>query len=106
MAQVKAKLEAKGKSSEGVETFKAFYELIKQEASKLQQAYQPQLRNGIKIAVDLVNLEYFDIEMNNIKEIDPQFLLNLRKPCEIYLGSDRLKEGLDVNIPKHAEVIF
>ncbi|MFK7798744.1 MAG: hypothetical protein AB8E82_14940 [Aureispira sp.] len=54
-AQVKAKLEAKGKSTEGVETFEEFYGILKTEATVLQREFQPQLRNGIKIAIDLVN---------------------------------------------------
>jgi len=54
-AEVKAKLEAKGKSTEGVETFEEFYGLLQSEAMMLQKKYQPQLRKGIKIAVDLVN---------------------------------------------------
>jgi hypothetical protein len=54
-AEVKAQLEAKGKSTEGVETFEEFYGLLQSEAVMLQKKYQPQLRNGIKIAVDLVN---------------------------------------------------
>jgi hypothetical protein len=48
-------LEAKGKSTEGVETFEEFYGLLQSEAVMLQKKYQPQLRDGIKIAVDLVN---------------------------------------------------
>jgi hypothetical protein len=54
-AEVKAQLEAKGKSTEGVETFEEFYGLLRSEAVVLQKKYQPQLRDGIKIAVDLVN---------------------------------------------------
>jgi hypothetical protein len=54
-AEVKAQLEAKGKSTEGVETFEAFYGLLQSEAVMLQKKYQPALRDGIKIAVDLVN---------------------------------------------------
>jgi hypothetical protein len=54
-AEVKAQLEAKGKSTEGVETFEEFYGLLQSEAVMLQKKYQPQLRDGIKIAVDLVN---------------------------------------------------
>lgn len=54
-AEVKAQLEAKGKSTEGVETFEEFYTLLQSEAVMLQKKYQPQLRKGIKIAVDLVN---------------------------------------------------
>jgi hypothetical protein len=52
---VKSQLEAKGKSTEGVETFEEFYGLLQSEAVMLQKKYQPQLRKGIKIAVDLVN---------------------------------------------------
>jgi hypothetical protein len=52
---VKSQLEAKGKSTEGVETFEEFYGLLQSEAVLLQKKYQPQLRKGIKIAVDLVN---------------------------------------------------
>ena len=48
-------MEAKGKSTEGVETFEEFYGFLKSEALLLQKKYQPQLREGIKIAVDLVN---------------------------------------------------
>ena len=45
--------------------------------------------------------------MNKIKDIDPQFLLHLRKPCEIYLGSKTLKEkGLGVELPEHVQVVF
>jgi hypothetical protein len=54
-AEVKAQLEAKGKSTEGVETFEEFYGLLQSEAVMLQKKYQPALRDGIKIAVDLVN---------------------------------------------------
>jgi len=54
-AEVKAQLEAKGKSTEGVETFEEFYGLLQSEAIMLQKKYQPALRKGIKIAVDLVN---------------------------------------------------
>jgi hypothetical protein len=52
---VKSQLEAKGKSTEGVETFEEFYGLLQSEAVMLQKKYQPALRDGIKIAVDLVN---------------------------------------------------
>jgi hypothetical protein len=38
-----------------VETFEEFYGLLQSEAVMLQKKYQPQLRKGIKIAVDLVN---------------------------------------------------
>ena len=51
-AEVKAQLEAKGKSTEGVETLEEFYGFLKSEALLLQKKYQPQLREGIKIAVD------------------------------------------------------
>ena len=54
-AEVKAQLQAKGKSAEGVESFEAFYKLIQQEAGRLRKRYEPQLRKGIKIAIDLVN---------------------------------------------------
>ena len=54
-AQVKARLEAKGKSTEGVETFEEFYGILKTEAAVLQREFQPQLRNGIKITIDLIN---------------------------------------------------
>lgn len=54
-AEIKSKLEAKSKSTEAVETFEEFYSLLQSEAVMLQKKYQPQLRNGIKIAVDLVN---------------------------------------------------
>ena len=54
-AEVKAKLEAKGKSTKGVETFEAFYAMLKSEAVALQKEYQPKLRNGINITVDLIN---------------------------------------------------
>ena len=54
-AEVKAKLEAKGKSTKGVETFEAFYGMLKSEAVALQKEYQPKLRNGINITVDLIN---------------------------------------------------
>jgi hypothetical protein len=59
-AQVKARLEAKGKSTEGVETFEEFYGILKAEAAVLQREFQPQLRNGIKIAIDLVNQDKKD----------------------------------------------
>ncbi|MFK7798742.1 MAG: hypothetical protein AB8E82_14930 [Aureispira sp.] len=54
-AKVKERLEAKGKSTEGVETFEEFYGILKAEATVLQREFQPQLRNGIKIAVELIN---------------------------------------------------
>jgi hypothetical protein len=53
-AEVKRRLEAKGQSTEGVETFEAFYELLRAEAGRLQREFQPQLREGINIAVELV----------------------------------------------------
>ena len=40
-AEVKAQLQAKGKSAEGVESFEAFYKLIQQEAGRLRKRYEP-----------------------------------------------------------------
>lgn len=51
--EVKAKMEAKGKAN--VESFEAFYQALALEAKTLAKTYQPQLRKGIKIDVDLVN---------------------------------------------------
>ncbi len=39
-AEVKRKLEAKGQSTEGVETFEAFYEMLRVEAAQLQREFQ------------------------------------------------------------------